>query len=343
LSGLEIRDLTVEYNSGGILVRPLVNKSMDAGDGQLVVLLGPSGCGKTTLLSCIAGLLTPTAGSIKVGGKEVVGLSGAALSRYRQEQVGIVFQAFNLLPSLTAHGNVVAPMALAGVSRAEASRRADQLLERVGLADRKDHRPSAMSGGQQQRVAIARALVHDPPIVLADEPTAHLDHVQVEGVLQLMRELASPGRTLLVATHDDRVTDIADAVIELVPPAQSAHSAVDREPEHVQLAAAEVLFRQGDPGDLVYLVRSGRVEIFRELADGREDRVTVIGPGQYFGELGPLLRLPRSASARALGPTEVIGYTVRRFRYEHPDLSASLGGWARSARHAVATGDDRVG
>jgi len=339
MSGLEVRDLTVEYNSGGILVRPLVNKSLDAGDGQLVVLLGPSGCGKTTLLSCIAGLLTPTSGSIKVGGTEVVGLTGAALARYRRDQVGVVFQAFNLLPSLSAHGNVVAPMALAGATRADASRRADHLLERVGLSDRKDHRPSAMSGGQQQRVAIARALVHDPPIVLADEPTAHLDHVQVEGVLQLMRELASPGRTLLVATHDDRVTDIADAVIELVPPTQSAGS-VDREPEHAKLEAAQLLFRQGDPGDLVYLVRSGRVEIFRELADGREDRVTVIGPGQYFGELGPLLRLPRSASARALGPTEVIGYTVRRFRYEHPDLATSLGGWARDARHAVASGEE---
>ncbi|MFL6022976.1 MAG: ATP-binding cassette domain-containing protein [Marmoricola sp.] len=342
MTGLEVRDLTVEYNSGGILVRPLVNRSMDAGDGQLVVLLGPSGCGKTTLLSCIAGLLTPTSGSIRVGGTEVVGLDGAAMARYRQEKVGIVFQAFNLLPSLTAHGNVVAPMALAGVPRADASARADLLLERVGLADRKHHRPSAMSGGQQQRVAIARALVHDPPIVLADEPTAHLDHVQVEGVLQLMRELASPGRTLLAATHDDRVTDIADAVIELVPPAESAANGIEREPEEVQLAAAEVLFRQGDPADLVYLVKSGRVEIFRELADGHEDRVTVVGPGQYFGELGPILRLPRSASARALGPTEVVGYTVRRFRYEHPGLAAGLGGWARAHRHTVASGESQV-
>jgi putative ABC transport system ATP-binding protein len=334
-SGLEVRDLTVEYNSGGILVRPLVNRSMDAGDGQLVVLLGPSGCGKTTLLSCIAGLLTPTSGSIRVGGKEVVGLTGAELARYRQEQVGVVFQAFNLLPSLTAHGNVVAPMALAGIPRAEASHRADTLLERVGLAERKHHRPAAMSGGQQQRVAIARALVHDPPIVLADEPTAHLDHVQVEGVLQLMRELAAPGRTLLVATHDDRVTDIADAVIELVPPSQSASASIDREPEEVKLAGAEVLFRQGDPGDLVYVVRTGRVEIFRELANGREDRVKVVGPGQYFGELGPMLRLPRSASARALGPTELVGYTVRRFRYEHPDLAVGLGGWVPAERGVV--------
>lgn len=331
MTGLEIRDLTVEYNSGGMLVRPLVDRSLSAADGQLVVLLGPSGCGKTTLLSCIAGLLTPTAGSIKVGGKEVVGLTGAALARYRREDVGVVFQAFNLLPSLSAHGNVVAPLALAGMGRASASRRADELLDRVGLADRMHHRPSAMSGGQQQRVAIARALVHDPPLVLADEPTAHLDHVQVEGVLGLMRELASPGRTLLVATHDDRVTDIADAVVELVPPV----GGVDREPEKVELQAGELLFRQGDYGDLVYVLEEGRIEIFRELAEGKDQRVTVLSQGQYFGELGPFLRLPRSASARALGPAVLTGYTVRRFRKAHPNLAASMADAMQTGRHAL--------
>jgi putative ABC transport system ATP-binding protein len=330
VTGLEIRDLTVEYDSGGILVRPLVEKSLSAGDGQLVVLLGPSGCGKTTLLSCIAGLLTPTAGSIKVGGKEIVGLTGADLARYRREDVGVVFQAFNLLPSLTAHGNVVAPMSLAGVPRATASQRADELLDRVGLSDRKHHRPAAMSGGQQQRVAIARALVHDPPIVLADEPTAHLDHVQVEGVLKLMRELAAPGRILIVATHDDRVTNLADAVIELVP---AGGETVDTEPVSTSLAGGELLFRQGDHGDLIYVVESGRIEIFVERSDGRDDRVNVVMPDRYFGELAPFLRVPRSASARALGPTVVTGYTPRRFRKEFPHF--------RTAADALRPGADQ--
>ncbi len=331
MTGLEITGLNVEYNSGGNVVRPLVDKSLSAQDGQLVVLLGPSGCGKTTLLSCIAGLLTPTSGSIKVGGREIVGLTGPDLARYRREEVGVVFQAFNLLPSLSAHGNVVAPMALAGVGRTEASMRANKLLDRVGLSDRKDHRPASMSGGQQQRVAIARALVHDPPIVLADEPTAHLDHVQVEGVLQLLRELASPGRILLVATHDDRVSDLADAVIELVPPARS----IDCEPERVPLSSGELLFRQGDYGDLVYIVEEGRIEIVRERSDGRDTRVSVVTAGQYFGELGPLLRIPRSASARALGDAVVTGYTPRRFRQQHPDLAAAI----TVGRHAAAVGD----
>jgi putative ABC transport system ATP-binding protein len=315
VTGLEISGLTVEYNSGGNVVRPLVDRSLSAEDGQLVVLLGPSGCGKTTLLSCIAGLLTPTSGSIRVADREVVGLAGAALARYRREDVGVVFQAFNLLPSLSAHGNVVAPLALAGVGRSEASMRADRLLDRVGLSDRKDHRPASMSGGQQQRVAIARALVHDPPIVLADEPTAHLDHVQVEGVLQLLRELAAPGRILLVATQDDRVSDLADAVIE-----------------QVRLLSGELLFRQGDYGDLVYVVDEGRIEIARERADGRDKRVSVVSPGEYFGELGPLLRIPRSASARALGDTIVTGYTARRFRQHHPELAAGINAGRRSRK-----------
>src|SRR5271165_7612485 len=165
----------MEFSSGGYVVRPLNEFSFTADDGQLAVLLGPSGCGKTTLLSCLAGLLTPTSGSITLDGEEVTGLGGAALSQYRRHTVGVVFQAFNLIPSLSARSNVMVPLRLAGVARKEARERSDVLLERVGLDERGHHRPDQMSGGQQQRVAIARALVQDPPLVLADEPTAHLD------------------------------------------------------------------------------------------------------------------------------------------------------------------------
>ena len=185
MAELEVRDLTVEFASGGYLVRPLDGLSFEAEDGELVVVLGPSGCGKTTLLSCLAGLLTPTSGSIAFRGTDVAGLTGAALGEYRRSTVGVVFQAFNLIPSLSARGNVMAPLRLARVPRRDAGVRADELLDRVGLADRAGHRPGQMSGGQQQRVAIARALAHEPPLVVADEPTAHLDHIQVEGVLTL--------------------------------------------------------------------------------------------------------------------------------------------------------------
>ena len=314
MSDLVVSDLTVEYDSGGYPIRPLNQLSMRAADGELVVLLGPSGCGKTTLLSCLAGLLTPTEGTISVGGTELIGMGPKELSDYRRRHVGVIFQAFNLIPSLTALGNVVAPMALAGVRRPEARQRATELLTRVGLEDRMDHRPGKMSGGQQQRVAIARALVHDPRLVLADEPTAHLDHIQVEGVLRLIRELAQPGRIVVVATHDDRITYIADRVVELA----ASGPVAEREPEDVVLANGEVLFRQGDPGDLVYVVKIGSVEIYHELSDGREQRVDVLGPGRYVGELAPLLRLPRSASVRAVGNAVVTGYTLRRFRQNHP-------------------------
>ena len=317
MAELEVRDLTVEFDSGGYVVRPLDKFSFEAEDGEFVAIVGPSGCGKTTMLSCLAGLLTPTSGSIRFRDTEVDGLSGAALGAYRQSTVGVVFQAFNLIPSLTAKGNVMAPLRLARVPRQRAAARADELLMMVGLADRAGNRPGKMSGGQQQRVAIARALVHEPPLILADEPTAHLDHIQVEGVLRLMRELASPGRLLLVVTHDDRITHIADRVIELVPKFATS----DRDPEDVKLEPGETLFRQGDRGDLVYVVEEGQMEIYLQRADGGEELLNVVGPGSYFGELGPALSLPRSASARALSACRLTGYPLRAFRRQFPSDS----------------------
>ena len=320
MSNLAVRDLTVEFNSGGYVVRPLDGLSFEAADGELVVLLGPSGCGKTTLLSCLAGLLTPTSGSIKLDDRETSRLTGRELTAHRRDTVGVVFQAFNLIPSLSAHGNVVAPMRLAGMSRRHASARATMLLERVGLGERGHHRPGQLSGGQQQRVAIARALVHEPPLVLADEPTAHLDHIQVEGVLQLLRELASPGRVVVVSTHDDRVTHLADRVVELQPNLASA----DRPPEVLHFEPGELIFEQGSRGDLVYAVEEGEVEIFRTRSDGTEEPLATAVAGGYFGELGPTLNLPRSASARAATDTTLTSYTLRHFRRRLPE-SVSTG------------------
>jgi putative ABC transport system ATP-binding protein len=319
MAELEVRDLTVEYDSGGYKVRPLDRLCLDAEDGELVVVLGPSGCGKTTLLSCLAGLLSPTSGSISFRGKEVTELAGHALGEYRRSTVGVVFQAFNLIASLTAKGNVIAPMRLAKVPHNEAVARADELLAEVGLTERAGHRPAKMSGGQQQRVAIARALVHDPPLVVADEPTAHLDHIQVEGVLVLIRKLAAPGRLVLVSTHDDRITHIADRVIELVPNFTGA----DRDPEEVLLEAGQILFSQGDRGDLVYVVEEGEVEIYRTRADGDEEPVALIAADNYFGELGPMLNLPRSASARARTTCRLTSYPLRAFRQQFPVVKNS--------------------
>jgi putative ABC transport system ATP-binding protein len=330
MARVRIEELTIQYAQGGYVVRPIDGLSVTAEDGELVLLLGPSGSGKTTLLSCLAGILQPASGRIYVeetagpgGGAEeteVTGLQGQALAEYRRHRVGIVFQAFNLVPSLTGRDNVAIPLRLAGIGRRPARERAEELLRLVGMEDRMSHLPGAMSGGQQQRVAIARALVHDPPLIVADEPTAHLDYVQVETILRLVRELARPGRLVIVATHDERFAPIADRVVELVPKMAKVQRGVER----ISLSPGEVLFEQGSMGYQVYVVEEGGVEVYRTGPDGSDHVVGSFGPGDYFGELGPLAGLPRSASARArdAGPesrpegaeTKLTAYGAQEFR-----------------------------
>ncbi|MGX9791360.1 ABC transporter ATP-binding protein [Mycobacterium sp. MMS18-G62] len=310
MGDLSIQDLTVEYSSGENTVRPIDRFNLDVAAGSLVILLGPSGCGKTTLLSCLGGILRPSAGTIKFGNVDVTSLDARELSTYRRDTVGIVFQAFNLVPSLTALENVMVPMRAAGISRRAAVGRAERLLARVGLQDRMSHRPGDLSGGQQQRVAVARAIALDPPLVLADEPTAHLDFIQVEEVLRLIRELASGDRMVVVATHDSRILPLADRVVDLVPDFAS----IDRPPDTVRLEAGEVLFEQGTMGDLIYVVSDGELEIVRELPGGGEEVLKVVTTGDYFGEIGPLFHLPRSATVRACSDASVVGYTVQAFR-----------------------------
>ncbi len=308
-AALAIEGLTVAYSSGGYSVRPLRDFHLEMAAGELGILLGASGCGKTTLLSAIAGLLTPVAGSISVGGTEVVGLAGRELTRYRQRGVGIVFQSFNLVASLTARENIELVLLTAGVRRAAARRRAAELLGRVGLADKAGQRPGALSGGQQQRIAIARALALDPPLLLADEPTAHLDYIQVDSVLTILRQLADAERTVLVATHDERLIPLADRVVEL-----TARALPEGSEETRVLHDGETLFSQGDVGSLVYVVESGTIRLVRERVEGPEEKIGDVGVGGYFGELAPMFGMPRSATARAVGEAVVTGLPLSRFR-----------------------------
>ena len=212
---LSCTDIMVEYNGGGRIVRPIDGLSLEVAGGQLALLHGASGCGKTTLLSALAAILRPARGTIEMDGTEITSLQGRALASYRRSGVGIVFQAFNLIPSLTASENVQVPLRAAGMSSRRARVHAEALLAKVGLAARTAHRPGELSGGEQQRVAIARALAADPPLLLADEPTAHLDHAHVGGVLDLLREIADEGRMVIAATHDDRMVASSDSVIRL--------------------------------------------------------------------------------------------------------------------------------
>jgi putative ABC transport system ATP-binding protein len=227
---LIVNNLSVAYEDAGQTVRPIDGFDMTVESGELVLLNGPSGSGKTTLLSAIAGLLTPEAGSIEFDGEDVAGLRGKAMLRHRRDRIGMVFQSFNLIPSLTAVENVAVPLTVAGVSTRAAETRAKELLAGLGLAERFDHRPGALSGGQQQRVAIARALANDPPVVLADEPTAHLDHTQIESVRSTLRTIADAGRIVIISTHDDRLGEVADRVVEMGRANRSHAAAIEPEP-----------------------------------------------------------------------------------------------------------------
>jgi putative ABC transport system ATP-binding protein len=307
---LNVSRLVVEFEHEGYAIRPIDGLDFDAQPGELVVLLGPSGSGKTTLLSCLGGILTPTSGTISLGETNVTALNGTALDAYRRSSVGFVFQAFNLVPSLNALENIAVPLELTGRSRRAAFARARELLDQVGLADRAHHRPGRLSGGQQQRVALARGLAHDPDLLLADEPTANLDYIQAEQVIRLLRELRSKGRIIIVSTHDDRLLPVADQIVQMAP-----DTAKDSDgPVQVHYTAGESVFEQGDRSNHVYVIDQGEVEIIRIFADGSEEPIRTMNAGEYFGELGPMLGFPRSASARARTDLRLTAYNVLEFR-----------------------------
>ena len=200
---VETRDLAKHYTMGQALVRALDGVTLQIARGEFVGLLGTSGSGKSTLLNLIAGLDHPTSGTVKVFDRSLASLSRAELSLHRRKNVGMIFQSFNLIPTMTAAENVALAMMFAGVARAERDRRARKLLEQVGLGGRQRHRPSELSGGEQQRVSIARALANDPEILLADEPTGNLDSRTGHEILTLLQALNAGGaRTVVLVTHD---------------------------------------------------------------------------------------------------------------------------------------------
>lgn len=306
-NAVDIVDLTVEYTRQGHSVRPFDHYSEHVRKGSLTLLLGPSGCGKTTLLSCVAGIQTPTSGSIVIDGVDITKLSASDLVDFRRRSIGVVFQAFNLIPSLSALENVMVPLRAAKVSRSEASTRARTLLEDVGLGERTGHLPSMLSGGQMQRVAIARALALDPQLIVADEPTASLDHVQVESVLRILRSLTSRGHSVLVSTHDPRLLPLADHVIDLGhDSAPTSNTSV-----RTQFGAGDTIFVEGDPGAHIYRVDSGRVEFRRG-----DEVLRAVGPGYVFGEIAPMFQLPRSTTAVAVEETSLTAFTVQSFSDE---------------------------
>jgi putative ABC transport system ATP-binding protein len=206
--------LTRRYVMGENVLSALDGVSIAFEQGEVAVIVGRSGSGKSTLLQLLGGLDRPTSGEVFVRGKRLAESTEDDLALYRRQEVGFIFQFFNLVPTMTALQNVELPLVLAGLPKAGRRRRAAELLERVGLGGRRDHRPGQLSGGEQQRVAIARALVHDPPLLLADEPTGNLDSKTASEILDLLKTLA--GKTILIVTHDRGLAEgFARRMVEL--------------------------------------------------------------------------------------------------------------------------------
>ncbi len=208
------RDLVKIYGTGPSAFRAIDGVSLDLARGEIVLVMGPSGSGKTTLLSMLGGLLRPTSGQIDIDGVKLSDLGEREISRMRARKLGFVFQAFNLLSSLTVEENVLFPAHLAGIDRRVARDRAERLLGRLHLTERRHALPKTLSGGEKQRVAIARALINDAPIILADEPTGNLDSERGQEVAMILHDLArDEGRGVLIVTHDPRVEDVADRIL----------------------------------------------------------------------------------------------------------------------------------
>ncbi len=206
--------LTRTYGTGDSAVHALRGVSLELPAGQFTAVMGPSGSGKSTLMHLLAGLDTPSAGSVEVAGHDITRMKDRDLTRLRRKHIGFVFQSFNLLPTLSAEENIVLPLAIAG--RKPPAAEIEALIERVGLSERRGNKPSQLSGGQQQRVAIARALITKPTVLFGDEPTGNLDSESGAGILQLLRDAVDiDGQTTLMVTHDPRAAAIADRVLYL--------------------------------------------------------------------------------------------------------------------------------
>jgi putative ABC transport system ATP-binding protein len=212
---IQLADVHKVYATGAAEVQALRGVSLVIHSGEYLAVMGPSGSGKSTLMHILGCLDIPTAGSYHLAGTDVSDMSEMELAQVRNRRIGFVFQQFNLLPSMTALRNVELPLCYAGVGRADRQVRALAALDRVGLADRVEHRPGELSGGQQQRVAVARSLVTDPALLLADEPTGNLDSRSTEDLLTLFDELHVAGRTIVLITHENTVADAAGRVVRI--------------------------------------------------------------------------------------------------------------------------------
>lgn len=337
---IQAQGLSHYFGTGELRKQVLFNNDLSVYPGEILIMTGPSGSGKTTLLTLFGALRSVQEGNLEVLGQSLVGASPRAMQGFRR-QVGFIFQAHNLFESLTATQNVRMALELcqSQLSAREQLGRAEAILRAVGLENRMHHRPKQLSGGQKQRVAIARGLVHEPKLVLADEPTAALDEQSGRTVVELLQKLAREKQTtIVIVTHDNRILDVADRILTLVDGSIRSDALVKEAAIITQMlarcrvfeqvtprtltrvadefkiesvAAGEQIIREGDPGDRFYLIRQGRVSVRRGHP---EQEVVVLGEGDFFGEMALLSGQPRNASVWATEPCLLYWLNQDRFR-----------------------------
>ena len=317
-----LRSVVKTYESPAGPYTALKGVDLEILSGEFAAVIGKSGCGKSTLINMVTGIDRPSSGEVVVAGTAIQAMSEGAIASWRGRTIGVVFQFFQLLPTLNLLENVMLPMDFCNVHPAsERGPIALGLLERVGLRSQAGKMPSELSGGQQQRVAIARALANDPPLIVADEPTGNLDSRTADQIFELFSELVASGKTILMVTHDgelarraSRTVLVADgevvnqhvtAALSMLDVDQFA--AATTHMTRLEFGAGEYIIRQGDPADLFYVLVEGEVEIVLRH-HGHELVVDRLGPGSYFGEMALLKGGRRSASVRAAadGPVSLM-------------------------------------
>ncbi len=310
---IEVSGLTKVYQTPAGAFTALGGIDLRIYPGEFVGVIGKSGSGKSTFINMLTGIDRPTTGDVTIGGVSLPGLDETGMARWRGRHLGIVFQFFQLLPTLTLVENLILPMELNGLySRAERRARAMHLLEQVNLAAQADKLPGAVSGGQQQRAAIARALACDPPLIVADEPTGNLDSKTADAIFTLFAQMVKDGKTIIIVTHDadqarrvDRTILIADGKVVNEYLAR-ALSALDYEQlaevagrvQPLTFASGATIVRQGETGDKFYILLDGQVDIVIERPSGAPVLVNQLSRGEYFGEMALLGKTVRQATVR---------------------------------------------
>ena len=355
-SVIQVDGLNHFFGSGDAKTQALFDNHLEVKPGEIVIMTGPSGSGKTTLLTLIGTLRTVQSGSLKIVGEELNGMSQYGLTQVRKK-IGFIFQAHNLFGSLTAFQNVSMATELAGLKSSIVKPKIESMLTRLGLGQRIHYKPKSLSGGQKQRVAIARGLIHNPRIVLADEPTAALDEESGREAVTMLREMADrDGCTVLIVTHDNRILDVADRIINMVAGhikndsnvkqteavceflrkteffadltprtlAELAHNI-----EIKQYVKDDQIVRQGDGGREFFMITEGNVAIVRS-ENGKDETLNQLEAGSYFGEVALIKDQPRNASVIATEPTTCYVLDREEFRAV-VDASDSFGSELRKA------------